>query len=91
MTTKGGELAVGDRVVLCGTHERAGATGVIWNSPGRVWNGWNVKLDGSDVFIGVDEKHIELSGCPVCYAQPGEACVTPAGSPRNDHMQRVGD
>lgn len=61
MTTKGGELAVGDRVVLCGAHERADATGVIWNSPGKVWNGWNVKLDGHDrLYVGVGSEHIEL-------------------------------
>lgn len=28
-------------------------------------------------------------GCPTCDALPDEACVTPAGKPRNDHAARA--
>jgi hypothetical protein len=40
-------------------------------------------LEGRGVQLRIDQ------GCPLCYAQPDEACVTPAGTPRNDHMART--
>ncbi len=42
-------LAVGDRVLVTRGHS-AGERGVILNSPGRVFNGWTVKLDNGRIF-----------------------------------------
>lgn len=40
---------VGDRVVITRGHSE-GEFGVITNSPGRVFNGWTVKLDNGRIF-----------------------------------------
>lgn len=46
------------------------------------------KVSGS-LFTGrYDEGAVIDKGCPWCGAQPDEACVTPAGKPRNDHGAR---
>lgn len=42
-------FAVGDRIVITRGHSK-GEAGVITNSPGRVFNGWTVKLDNGRVF-----------------------------------------
>lgn len=40
---------VGSRVVITRGHSK-GEYGVITNSPGRVFNGWTVKLDNGRIF-----------------------------------------
>lgn len=42
-------LAVGVRVLVTRGHSE-GERGVITNSPGRVFNGWTVKLDNGRIF-----------------------------------------
>lgn len=37
--------ALGARVVIGGRNSRAGEHGKLTNSPGKVFNGWTVKLD----------------------------------------------
>jgi hypothetical protein len=50
--------SVGDRIVMTGRNvPYEGERGVITNSPGKVFNGWTVKLDNGHI-IGVDRKYL---------------------------------
>lgn len=49
-------FAVGDRVLLRGSHSHAGEAGTIKLNPTRAFNGWTVKLDsGHWVGVGNDQ------------------------------------
>lgn len=50
-------FAVGDRVVLRGTHFYSGQAGKITNNPGKVFNGWTVRLDNGRT-LGVHESQM---------------------------------
>lgn len=43
------EFEVGDRVLIT-SGDSKGERGEITNSPGRVFNGWTVKLDNGRIF-----------------------------------------
>lgn len=52
---------IGSRVRLRGSHTRAGESGRIVGSPGRVFNGWLVRLDrGLHVGASKDQMGREL-------------------------------
>jgi hypothetical protein len=52
-------FAIGQRVVLKRPHAYAGEKGEITNTPGRVFNGWTVRLDsGMNLYVGVSDRHI---------------------------------
>ena len=48
-SSSGADIKVGDRVLITRGHSK-GELGVITNSPGRVFNGWTVKLDNGRIF-----------------------------------------
>jgi hypothetical protein len=51
------EFEIGVRVMLCGSHSKAGREGVIIGSPGRAFNGWTVRLD-NDLYVGAGENQM---------------------------------
>lgn len=53
-------FAIGSRVVLRGNHGYGGRLGTIINSPGRVFNGWNVRLDDGHC-VGAADHQMRLA------------------------------
>lgn len=51
-------FSVGDRVKIVGDLDLRGATGEIVNTPGKVFNGWNVRLDKTGLHVGIDARHL---------------------------------
>lgn len=51
------EFEIGVRVMLCGSHSKAGREGVIIGSPARAFNGWTVRLDNG-LYVGAGESQM---------------------------------
>jgi hypothetical protein len=55
-----GSFSLGNRVEIVGRDTPySGEQGVVTNSPGKVFNGWTIKLDSGPV-IGVDRRYLRL-------------------------------
>lgn len=53
-------FVVGDRVAMRGSHPWKGEAGEIVNSPGTVFNGWNVRLDNGFHVGAADHQMMKL-------------------------------
>jgi hypothetical protein len=51
---------LGDRVAMRGTHPWKGEAGTIINSPGKVFNGWTVRLDNGYHVGAADRQMMKL-------------------------------
>ncbi len=58
MSENEGFPSIGQRVVLTGSHPYAGEEGEVTNSPGRVFNGWAIRLDNG-YHIGADARDLQ--------------------------------
>lgn len=56
-TPPGSLFSLGDRVALRGSHPWKGEAGTITNTPGKVFNGWNVRLDNG-YHVGAADHHM---------------------------------